>query len=373
MNKASQIARTIQGLIPRSAVVILICLTGVISLFIIKKLQNPPASGIADFMTLYMGAELAGTHDLYNEQAGWTAQDNLLGNHSQAVFYLRPPFYALFLKPLLLMSYQHALRVWYGLIAVSLIAFVWIFPVTRSTTLCAACWSDGVSANFAMGQDSALLLVPIAICMRLYAAGQTYVAGLVLSACLIKFHFLVFLPLLILIQKTWRFAAGLATGTLLLIGLSFAAQGPHWPIDYLRALMRPSDQPFRALSFNIRGALLSSPHAVQMHVAASVVVALITAAVCKRVDFNLALACCLLAALLVSWHVYDQDYVLALPLSCLLLTSSRQIVPFAVVFSCGFLYLSVPAVVVMALFLLTLVAVEGPKLRTLHRDVWGAA
>ena len=46
-------------------------------------------------------------------------------------------------------------------------------------------------------------------------------AGLVLSLCTIKFHFLIFLPIVILVQRKWRLAVGLSMGILVLIAVSY--------------------------------------------------------------------------------------------------------------------------------------------------------
>ena len=340
--------------------IIVLCLSGIATSWSLKKDFGSHVAGVADFMTFYVGAKLVGTPDLYNERAGWSVQESLVGTHSDIIPYLRLPFYAFVLKPITSFRYDQALRIWYGVLAASLVAFVLIWPGNKIAAGCALCSSVPVAANFFMGQDSIVLLVPLGLCLRLNQRGRTFGAGLALSVLLVKFHFLVFLPLLIVIQRRWRFGAGFGSGTLALLTLSFAVQGVRWPIAIIEALMRPSAQPSQRLMIDIRRVFLASPHALQFHIAGSILIALVVVAICARADFDLALAACLVAALLVNLHVYDQDYVLAIPFSCLLFERTINLLPLVFLFNWPLLFIWASAVIAIALALLLFVAAVAP-------------
>jgi hypothetical protein len=233
----------------------------------------------------------------------------------------------------------------------------------RLLTMSLVCWSLPAALCVLMAQDTTFLLIWIALSLASWRKGRPFLAGLIFSMCLAKFHFLTFIPLLLLLQRRWRFGLGFATGSVLLLGVSFAVQGIHWPADYLHMLLHGNAQPARDVMYNIRGALPDSPQAFYIYLAGCAVVAVLVAAICLRREFDLALCLCLLGALMVSPHVYAQDYVLAVPLCALLLAGRAHLhpgsLPAAVMLSCPFVLHSIPGTILIGLFVLAVSAVEG--------------
>src|SRR5258708_6072756 len=337
-------------------VVAVFCIAGVATNAWLRAHAPPPDEHIKDFMTLYMGAKLVGTPGLYNEQAGWKVQDETVGRHSKIIPYVRLPFVAFLAKPLTRLQYDNALRTFYLLIILALAVTVWLLPGDRLITLLVICWSEPVAACFGMAQDTVFLLVSIALCFLLYRRDRHVLAGFALSLCLWKYHLIIFVPLAMLLQKKWSLAAGFTIGCLGLLGLSFAVQGWNWPVDYIHEILTGNSQPWQHLMYDIRGALSRWPHPLALHLIGSAIVACITLYICWHSEFEIATCCCLLAGLMTSLHVFDQDYVLIIPLCALLLSRAKEKPAIVLLLCVPFAYFRAGAVMLLSLLALISVA-----------------
>lgn len=323
---------------------------------------RPPA--LPDFAGFYAGGVLAGTSSLYQERTAWELEERLFGFHSSSTVFVRPPFCALLYKVLAFYPYDVAFRIWRVGTLLALAATVWMFPVHRLFTLLLICWSLPAAFCLFGGQDTAFLLLCIAIALRLHAAQKFFLAGVLLALCLAKFYVLLFVPLLLALQRQWRVTAGLALTTTVLLALSFALQGAMWPVEYLRVLTGPESQSSPELMFNVRGACLRSPlapYASQVHAVAGVVVTCLLWIIARRRSFRLALCCCVLGALLVSPHVYNQDYLLALPVCGLLFIQAPYLRLLAGLFAAPTTYVFSPITVLLGAALLAAVALTRPS------------
>ena len=205
------------------------------------------------------------------------------------------------------------------------------------------------------------MLVWVAVALRLHQSNRAFLAGLVLSLCLAKFHFLVFLPLVIVAQRRWRFGVGFLSGAAALVALSFAVQGPSWPGDYLHMLLYGTSQPWARFMYNFRSVFWKFPHAIEWHIAGSVLVTILIAVIAWRGRFEIALGSALLGALMVSLHVFDQDYVLALPLLILVSEHLADMQPAALLLGIPFVYLWIQAVIIVSFVLLVWIAVQATR------------
>ena len=77
--------------------------------------------GQNDFMQLYIGARLSGSEAIYSRPDNEKLQIEFGGFQSDSIRYSRPPFYAVLLRPLILLPYTSA---YWTFQTVSVIAFV---------------------------------------------------------------------------------------------------------------------------------------------------------------------------------------------------------------------------------------------------------
>lgn len=200
-------------------------------------------SGANDYLQLYAGSKLVGTPQLYSPEAAMQIHREAVGQAYSGVYYSRPPFYAFLLKPLSWMPYRAA---YYTFQLLSLAAFL-VFAALRvrghADMLFLVCTSVPVIVNFTSGQDVSLVLCFASLALWAEKKGHSFLAGLLLSLCSIKFHLLLLLPLGLIVQKRWRILAGGVSGGLVLALISFLAAGWRWPLEYLEALRNPGIHP----------------------------------------------------------------------------------------------------------------------------------
>src|SRR5262245_27529184 len=75
-----------------------------------------------DFVQLYAGARLVGSSNLYNNAAVEQIQQEVSGMQSGFIHYIRPPFYAFFLRPLAWIPYRAAYVLFQ---VINLLCFAW--------------------------------------------------------------------------------------------------------------------------------------------------------------------------------------------------------------------------------------------------------
>lgn len=101
-----------------------------------------------------------------------------------------------------------------------------------------------------------------------------------------------------------------------MVAASFALQGPAWPQEYLRVVLRPDPHPRVTWMPNLHGLTETLGSGGWLHglLAAGVVWGVWR--IIRRQGFERALAATLVAGLLVSYHCYVADFALCLP-ACL--------------------------------------------------------
>ena len=192
--------------------------------------------GRNDFLGFYEGARLVGTPQLYDRQAVRDVQLQTVGETFE-IQYGRLPCYAWFLKPLRSLPYRTAYTLWITLMSSAFAGFIALWPgVPESRRWLICCWSLPAFISLFNGQDDLLLLFWAALGACLLRAGKPFVAGMVLALCFSKFHLFGLIPLVILAQRRWRMAGGLAAGLGVLLALSFAAAGWNWPLKWYAVL-----------------------------------------------------------------------------------------------------------------------------------------
>jgi hypothetical protein len=176
-----------------------------------------------------------------------------------------------------------------------------------------------------MGQDVTLVLAALAVSLALFFRGRHFAAGCVMALCSLKFHLFITLPLLILTRRLWRFGAGSMAGGAVLLAVSFAVQGWHWPADYVRMLRLPTSTPSYALMPNLNGLLSGHPHGFGITALAACMVLAAAGLVMWRGRMTVAIAAMLLSGLLLSYHSFIADAVLLIPAGLLSLRDKSSV------------------------------------------------
>ncbi|MBM3762525.1 MAG: DUF2029 domain-containing protein [Acidobacteria bacterium] len=211
-------------------------------------------AGQNDFLAFYGGAKLVGTGELHSDQAMEREHRQAAGVWLPGVLYIRPDFYAVMLKPLGWFPYPVAYTLFQALNLAAMIGFVWLYRA-RKGLLWLLPFSIPLLANFVNSQDVPLILFAISLALWADSRGFPFVAGLLLAFCSIKAHFLVFLPVALLLHRRWRILAGGVSGGVILFLTGAAFEGWHWLWRYPSILNRPEihPDPFQFLFRSGRG------------------------------------------------------------------------------------------------------------------------
>jgi hypothetical protein len=156
-------------------------------------------------------------------------------------------------------------------------------------------------------------LLFIVLAMREIRRGRDITAGMLFALCSIKVHLFLLLPLLILRQRAWRFAAGLAMGGLGLFLISFGPAGRNWPSKLAVLLKSPISNPWPGAMPSIHGLTASFPHAGLWQIAGSIGVAVLAWTATRNGSFEFGLAAVLAGGILVAPHAYMSDCALIVP------------------------------------------------------------
>jgi hypothetical protein len=273
------------------------------------------SEGVEDFTGFWIGAKLLGTPYLYDVPGNLELQQATVATTKEDLIYVQPPFLAAAVRPLTLLSYMQAMVFWKLLLMVALIAFVWIFPASpRSYAAIAVCWSLPASIAVAFGNDSPLILLLIALSLLCWKNGREYLAGAMLGLCLVKFHFLTLLPLVLLRREYRRPLTGFMAVATTLISINFLVQ-PDWVHLYWQALTLPQRNmngfPMRMPNFY--ASFFWTGHPAFGVVLGAFLVISILWPVCRRLPFEVAVPLCILGGMLISPHTNHLDGLLAIP------------------------------------------------------------
>ncbi len=291
-------ARVRQNEILRKRVAIAgICLLG-LALMGVAFQYRPTTEAFDDFLPIYRASHLLGSPDLF-------AQTSL---NAQGHMYLRTPFYAWLLSPLCALEYRHARLVWLGLMAAAFALAAWLWPGTRWRTALAMCWAFPVLSALGVGQDTALMMLSVAVAARLWMTGREFAAGLAASVLACKLSFLLPVGLVFLIRSR-RGAGGLAAGVAAQCAISLGIQGTAWIPQYLAAVRSPMLDHFPARMPSVRALLSGVPFVV-----AAVAIYGWLIWVVRRVTPAQALTVALPLAVVAAPHCYSYDMAVAVPL-----------------------------------------------------------
>lgn len=301
-----------------------------------------------DFRVYYAAGYLLRTHPaaLYDFQSQVTLMDQLGYNKHDLTTYLHPPFEALLYAPLTLLSYHAAYFAYMVFTTGLLVAVFWVarplwdqrIPWLQARPGMLLLLFAPLAYSLVWGQDSILFLFLCCLTWRLLSEQKEAAAGLVLGLALFRYPLVLPVAIIFCLRRGWRFSAGFAAMAAALVLLSVALIGTSGLAAMNHMLAEAAllnDQSHQAkvhmgiaprVMPNLVGLLyvagtrfLSAHAAFFVVLTASALLFLWTAwhAVRAR-SLDVALAMCLLLAVLTSYHFYVYDLtILVLPLALL--------------------------------------------------------
>jgi len=303
----------------------LLCLPGLTFWLVFAwSVRGSAFGGANDFRTLgYAAGKLLGTGHLYNPEKYKEIHESLGFESSAGIqHYTRMPFHAVLAKPFSLLSFKTGYMMWQLMQILWMVAFLLLWPVGgHALNGLVLSYSFPLFITLSIGQDVPLLLLLIALLARFHNSGRHFLAGLLFSLCLIKFHLFLLLPVVLLARRLLRILAGMSAGGVLLLLIATVADGPDWPRRYWAMLHTPGAQWHLEVMPSFYGLIRNWRFAVPVEIAFAVLIAAAVFYVSRRSHFETALAAMLTGSVLVSHRPYIQDTLILIP-ACLILLSS---------------------------------------------------
>ena len=241
------------------------------------------------------------------------------------LYYCRMPYFEVFTKPLSWLPYPVAVTTWRFVQVLSIVAAVILWPGWKPTMVKVTLLSMPAAAVIGLGQDVGLVFLFIAASVALAGRGRWFLAGVVFSLCLSKPHLVIFVPVVMLATRNFRFLAGATAGASAQLLLSFAVAPWSWPQQWLATLANPRMHVAPARMPGLRAlAETGRPGtALAILVAAALVVAIWRLAPRRRIEEIIAYA--LAAGMIANLHSYAVDCIMLIPVVTLAVRSRRTV------------------------------------------------
>lgn len=282
-------------------------------------------AGRNDFVTFYAGAKLSGTPDLYSRAANLKLNESLVGR-DMGMMYIRPPFYAPFLKPLSWMPFGTALAVFSLITAGCFLWFTAYFARECGALPFLASLSIPMLTTLCSGQDAALFLTVAGAFLILARRNLDFRAGLVLALAAVKFHLFLFFPLMFLLRRRWSMLGGGLTGVTGLLAAGAAANGLGSYAAWIEVVRNPWINPDASGMPNVHGLVAILGGGIGLEIGIGLLASAVFVWIClKASDLHLPVAASLLCGLLMSYHSTIVDDVLLFPVLIAILRGSGMV------------------------------------------------
>jgi arabinofuranan 3-O-arabinosyltransferase len=330
------------GLTPRrlraQTLVLAICLWGVCAAdFATPGLLDRGGNiKFQDFLPLYASARMIAEGrggDLYNQEAVAATEWSILGRPASVRLpNLYGPQVALLFVPFTRFSFPTAGLIWMVISLILYAASIYLvlktcaklMPYRRLVAIAAIAFPP-LFHMFVRGQTSSLALACFTAAFLAFRADRPWLAGIALGTLVLKPQFLVAVPLVFLLSRSWTALAtllGSAAAQMLLAWIYFGSavlrayfarlwQMSHWIGDVELSLA-----PIQMHSLRSFWSLLIplAPAALALYGVTSIVVIVLSAAVWKSVrDLSRQFAALLLVAVLVNPHLFVYDLLVLAP------------------------------------------------------------
>jgi len=263
--------------------------------------------GHNDFLSFYTGASLL-HGEMYSAQANTRFQTEHVGFTRAGLLYIRPPFFAFFLRPLTWLPYRTAYLLFQALSVAALFWFIWRFArdLPALPVLCA--FSIPVACNLVQGQDVVMVTAIAAAAILLRRSGRPFLGGLLFSVCAVKFHLFLLVPVALLCRREWRMLWGGFAGGVVLAGISFLVD-PHWLAQYGAALSDPRIHASIDAHITVRALVvaLTGQEGVPLIVGCLLVAAAAIWAIGRTDNLETSIAIALFADVILGYHIFVYD------------------------------------------------------------------
>jgi Glycosyltransferase family 87 len=206
---------------------------------------NGPNVEKTDFSLTYVAAKVV--HDgmgsqLYDIGLQKQVRDATF-RHPNPLLFEHPPFEAVLLSPLAMLSFRTAYLIW-GLLNASIWLAVIFFlrpylPAPREDLGYVVLWLLFAPLGVALyqGQSSLIVLALYAASLVLLMRAHELAAGVIMGLGLFKFQFILPFALIFLFRKRWRYVIGVAASGLCLAVMTMATIGWRSIVQYLRFVL----------------------------------------------------------------------------------------------------------------------------------------
>jgi len=268
--------------------------------------------GQNDFAGLYIGGALVGSPQLYSYADNQAMLVCLLHGRMPTLAFVRPPFYAVLLRPLALLPYPVAYWLFLASMVAGLVWFVLRFSKECPELPVFVILAPATLTALANVQDTPLLLGVAACSILLFRGGRHFLGGVVLSLCAVKFHLFLLIPVLLALKRRWRALGGMATGGCLLLALGAVGAGPDAYLKWIDTIRNPIVGPSNAM-INIHALVEACHGGLAMEIALVLAVVALFIWMCRRTeDFEFLFGAALLCGILIGIHSYAYDSLLVL-------------------------------------------------------------
>lgn len=254
---------------------------------------------------------------LYSPAAQLAFQHDILHTASGLIPYIRPPFYALLIAPLALLSLHTAFIVWIA-VQTGILAGCWIWGYRtfgRPALLVASIFMPAF-LGIANGQDCVLVLALLIGSLALAQQEKPWLAGALLGAMLMKFHLVLLWPLALILQRRWKMLSGFALAAAAEGILSVTAAGTGGIRDYMAILRNHSLEnlsPSPEFMISVPGLLANlGIDSVAASVIGAALVITVWAIASRHAELTRLYALTSVAGLLLVAHAYGYDAAMLL-------------------------------------------------------------
>jgi hypothetical protein len=264
-----------------------------------------------DFNQFYAAGKLVGTGHLYDWDAMRTLEQK---RNATAVPFGRVPVLAFAFKPLSALPYPVSRALWFSVGLLALAGFIYLWPsLDRAWAVVGLCWSAPVAMCLAKGQDTVIFLFFVSLGISLLIRRYDFAAGLALSACVVKPHLALLVPVLLLGQRRWNALLGGVAGVAVALAVSSAVEGNDW-LPRILALAKYSEfDPAGNRMPNLRGLLSFAGGGLFVEICLGAVIVTAFWFLSRSQPLPVMSALLIAGGLLLSHHAYFYDAVLLLP------------------------------------------------------------
>ncbi|USQ77472.1 glycosyltransferase family 87 protein [Ornithinimicrobium cryptoxanthini] len=205
-----------------------------------------PDPFMVDFVARWTGGRIASQSafgNLYDPITQMEYQSDLFKSDDALSWFVGPPFEAVILAPFGALPYPVATLIWTGASAAALV--ISLRTIGKHAPSSVLNWQRFVIIALASvpitellysGQNTAFVLLWLALSHRAMNRNRPFVAGLIIGLALVKPHLIALIPWLWLLERRWSALAGLATTTAAWVVLSLFVVGPDSVSVWLGAL-----------------------------------------------------------------------------------------------------------------------------------------